>query len=486
MFKGREEELSALASLWDKSTSSLVTCRGRRRIGKSSLIEEFARRTADAFVVLEGIAPRKGLSDRQQRAHFCEQLSVFAQRRVRATSWILAFQALDAALPSTGRTVVLLDEISWMGAYNPDFAGILKIAWDRFFSKRERLVVVLCGSVSAWIAQNILNSTGFVGRNSLDLELGELPFPTCMELLGPLGRHLSVDERIDFLSVTGGVPKYLLEIHPEYSVEENVRRMCFMRNGLLFREFDETFASVFGRATASRRKALENLADRPVSVSEFAVRAHAPASGRISKILQDLQHAGFVGKDAGLNPMTGEPLRQERYRISDNYTRFFLKCIEPHRQSIEQGLFRFASLEQLANWDGIMGLQFENLVVGHKAELFPLLGLDRSLILSAAPYIRRPKSGEGLQIDLLIQTKKSFFVVEVKRRRRIPYEVVDEVERKVKLLPVPADKSIRTALVYSGELDRRIETDHGFDFIIPASRLVGGPENGRKEGEVVA
>ena len=53
-----------------------------------------------------------------------------------------------------------------MGAYNPDFAGILKIAWDRFFSKHERLVVIFCGSVSAWIAQNILNSTGFVGSDA--------------------------------------------------------------------------------------------------------------------------------------------------------------------------------------------------------------------------------------------------------------------------------------------------------------------------------
>lgn len=472
MFVGREDELSSLASLWDKSTSSLVTCRGRRRIGKSSLIEEFARRTADTFIVLEGIAPRKGLSDRQQRMHFCEQLSVFAHKRVRAVNWIAAFQQLDAIIPSNGRTVVLLDEISWMGAYNPDFAGILKIAWDRFFSKHERLVVVLCGSVSAWIAQNILNSTGFVGRNSLDLVLGELPFGKCMELLGPLGRHLSVNERIDFLSVTGGVPKYLLEIHPEYSVEENVRRMCFTRNGLLFREFDETFSSVFGRKAISRRKALECLAEGPLSVSEFAVRTHAPKGGRLSCLLQDLQHAGFVGSDAGLNPMTGEPLRQERYRIRDNYTRFYLKCIEPHRQSIEQGLFRFASLEQLPNWAGIMGLQFENLIVGHKNELFPFLGLDRSLILSAAPYIRRSKTGDGVQIDLLIQTKKSLFVVEVKRRHRIPYEVIAEVEQKVKRLSVPTDKSVRTVLVYAGELDPRVEADHGFDFTIPVSRLV--------------
>lgn len=119
-----------------------------------------------------------------------------------------------------------------------------------------------------------------------------------------------------------------------------------------------------------------------------------------------------------------------------------------------------------------MGLQFENLIVGHKNELFPLLGLDRSLILSAAPYARRSKAGDGVQIDLLIQTRKSLFVVEIKRQRRIPYEVIAEVGQKVKRLSVPADKSVRTVFVYAGELDPRIEADHGFDFLVPVSRLV--------------
>ena len=73
--------------------------------------------------------------------------------------------------------------------------------------------------------------------------------------------------------------------------------------------------------------------------------------------------------------MTGEPLRQERYRIRDNYTRFYLKCIEPYRQAIEQGLFQFASLEQLTNWSGIMGLQFENLIVAIGTSCFRFWGL---------------------------------------------------------------------------------------------------------------
>ena len=64
------------------------------------------------------------------------------------------------------------------------------------------------------------------------------------------------------------------------------------------------------------------------------------------------------------------------------------------------------------------------------------------------------------------------FVVEIKRQRRIPYEVIAEVDQKVKRLSVPTDKSVQTALVYAGELDPRVEADHGFDFTIPVSRLV--------------
>lgn len=471
MFIGREEELRELGLLWNKSTASLVTCRGRRRIGKSSLIDEFARRTADTFIAVEGLAPRKGLSDQRQRRHFCEKLSALAGRRIRAANWLEVFQRLDELIPATGRTVVLLDEISWLGAYNPDFAGYLKEAWDRGFSRHDRLVVVLCGSVSSWIAENILNGAGFVGRTSLDLELGEPPLRECVRLMGPMATKLSPLEKIDCLSVTGGVPKYLQEIHPEYSVEENVRRMCFTSNGLLFREFDEMFSSVFGRKAESRRKALCQLAARPLSVSEFATEVSRTASGLLSRTLKELCLAGFAGKEAGLNPMTGEPLRQERYRIRDNYMRFYLKYIRPNRVGIEQGLFRLASLEQLPDWEGLLGLQFENLVLNHCAEFLPLLGLDRSLVLSAAPYRRMDARGKGVQIDLLIQTKRMVLVVEIKRRRRISAGVVDEVREKVRRLRVPSDKSVRTALVYVGELAKTVEAEHYFDFVVDAAKL---------------
>ena len=158
MFIGREQELKDLDSFWGRDHGVLITCRGRRRIGKSTLIAEFASRSAHTFLPIAGLAPRKGMTDARQRRHFCEKLAEIGNRAYReADTWSKAFRQLDELLVDQGRTVVLLDEISWMGGYDPDFAGYFKEAWDEYLHKHANLIFVLCGSVSAWIAENILN-----------------------------------------------------------------------------------------------------------------------------------------------------------------------------------------------------------------------------------------------------------------------------------------------------------------------------------------
>ena len=98
MFIGRHEQIEALSQLWNKRTSSLVTCRGRRRIGKSTLIEEFARRTADCFINIVGLPPRKGMTDVAQRRNFCEELAEQIGSGVApAKNWTMAFKSLDEA-----------------------------------------------------------------------------------------------------------------------------------------------------------------------------------------------------------------------------------------------------------------------------------------------------------------------------------------------------------------------------------------------------
>jgi len=474
MFIGRNRELQELESFWGRDHGVLITCRGRRRIGKSTLIDEFASRTARNYISVSGLAPRKGMTDVKQREHFCETIAEYAERPVEyAPTWSQAFRQLDALLIHPGRTVVLIDEISWLGGYNPDFAGYLKTAWDKYLHKHAEMILVLCGSVSTWIAENILDSTGFVGRDSYDIDLKELSLKDSVTLFGPSGERMSTTEKLDILSLTGGVPKYLEEVRPELSVDENFRRLCFLPRSLLFREFNETFSGVFGAKVATRGRILRMLATKSQTTTDLAAQEEKTPNGGYVKALRDLQYAGFVAEESGLSPLTGKPLKETRYRVKDNYTRFYLKTIEPRASAIKDGLFEFSSLEQLNGWEGILGLQFQNLILNRVNDIFPHLGLEQSLVLSAAPYTQNATlRNKGCQIDLLIRTSRTLFVVEIKRKKQIGHDIIEEVAEKVRRLKYDKALSVRTALVYDGELAKSVPADRYFDFIVPAGTLL--------------
>lgn len=476
-FIGRKTELETLGRLWRKAEASFVVCSGRRRIGKSTLIEEFAARSGCRFLEIEGLAPDKRMTDARQREHFAAELAAQTGRPLpQAGSWPEAFAALLAAVKAGKgkRTVVFLDEISWMGGYDPGFAAFLKNAWDTGFSKCAGLVFVICGSVSAWIAENILKSKGFVGRVSLDLRVEEMPLADCAAFWGTAADRVSSADMLDLLSVTGGVPKYLQEIDPSLPAGENILNLCFTPEGYLFKEFDILFTDAFSRATDAKRGVLECLAGGPRTAEEIAEAIGGARNGHLTAMLTELREAGFVSADEGLNPDTGKPLRQVRYRLCDNYARFYLKCVAPRAVAVRKGLFRLAAPEQIPEWNAMLGLQFETLVVNHLGELAPRLGLGRALATSAAPYWRKAAKGRpGVQVDLLVQTRKSFCVVEIKRRERIGEEVEEEVRRKVSALGLPRGASVRTALVYAGRLAPAVEENGWFDFLVPAEALLG-------------
>ena len=135
MFFGRKDELRAFDRLWALPGASLAVCRGRRRIGKSSLVEEFARRSKVRFIKLEGIAPGENVDNRTQLEAFSRQLNEQCGIALPVPeNWFDAFAMLDKAIPRRANAVVLLDEISWMGKYDPLFPGELKYAWDNRFS----------------------------------------------------------------------------------------------------------------------------------------------------------------------------------------------------------------------------------------------------------------------------------------------------------------------------------------------------------------
>lgn len=475
MFVGRKAELERLQTLWNKSVASLVTIRGRRRIGKSTLVLEFAKRSKAKFIKLEGLQPVDGVGNTTQLAAFDRQLSRQAKGSwMPSTNWFDAFGALEKSLPKKGRVVVLLDEISWMGKFDPGFAGELKQAWDNWLSKRENLIVFLCGSVSSWIEKKIVKSKAFLGRPSMNLVLQELPLNECAEFWGRSVKRISTREMVDVLSVTGGVPEYLENINPALSADENIKALCFRSGALLVSEFEDIFNDTLDANLGTKRKMLYALSERKLTATEIADELHLENNGHVSDNLSELELAGFIVRDDGVNPATGKRSNLGKYRIKDNYTRFYLKYIEPKKSLIEKDALRFMSLEQLPAWNSILGLQFENLVISNLPALLCQIGLDNALITSASPYVQNKTARQqGCQIDLLIQTAKCAYLIEIKRRNVIDESVIDEVEEKMNRLKLKKGVSLRPVLVYEGNLSKRVSADAFFSHIISADLLLG-------------
>jgi len=475
-FLGRDEELASLKLLLQKQTSSIIAVRGRRRIGKSTLIREFCRRNELNFINIEGLPPREG----QGNVH---QLNNFVLKLARETGyecglpddWPTAFEALGRTISDSGWTVVLLDEISWMGKYDPDFSGHLKNAWDENWKHHEKLIVVICGSVSGWIKQNILDSAGFGGRFSRDIVLNELPLDLCVQFWGDRSAQLPPREMLDVLSVTGGVPRYLEEVLCGLSAEENIKRLFFHKDGPLFKEFDSLFNEVFGSTMLSKKAILKELSLGPKTCEEIAEALGVERGGGLSESLAELKLAGFVADDRGYNPETGKRARQGRYRLRDNYTRFYLRHVEPHEEEIRSGNYEPISLSMLPGWDSLLGYAFESLVVNNVRRLLPFLHLDGVPILSAVPFTKRggKSAGEGYQIDLCIQTRKAVYVVEIKRQNEIGEEVEDQVAGICGKIKIGSDVALRRVLVYDGHLKDVVLGNRYFDAIVSSRELLG-------------
>ena len=306
--------------------------------------------------------------------------------------------------------------------------------------------------------------------------LKELPLDLCVRFWRGREKRLASREIVDVLSVTGGVPRYLEEIDPSLSADENIARMCFAEDGPLFKDFNAIFSEVFGSTTLVKADILRRLAENgSATCSEIAERLGVERGGSLTRNLAELYEAGFVSRDDNINPATGRKAKESRYRVCDNYARFYLKYIEPHEDEIRGGRYGFGSLAELRGWESDKGFQFENLVANHAMALIPHLHLEGTTIRSAAPFVLKGKRGEkrGVQIDLLIQTSRLAYIVEVKRRFRIGREIEQEISDKVAAFPKRRGMSIRTALVYEGELDEAVARSGAFDIIIPFSRLLG-------------
>lgn len=475
-FVGREYELEALQSLTEKNAASLVVVTGRRRIGKSRLVEEFAaRHKRYETVFISALAPQPGVTPVAQRMAFAQQMQTAVQMPpVKHDSWLDLFVHLARAT-ARGRWIILLDEISWMGAREAEFLPMLKIAWDQHFKKNPRVILVLCGSVSSWLDRNILSSTGFVGRVSLNLRLGDLPMRDCNAFWGAAKDRVSARDKLKMLSVVGGVPRYLEEIIVSKSTEENIRRLCFRPEGLLLREFEQIFTDLFDRKGPAYKRIVRALADRHCTMPQLFERLGVRKGGVTSGYLEDLVSCGFVNRDYTWDVRKRRTSKLSRFRLKDNYLRFYLRCIEPNYRKIQDQRMAKTPVTAMAGWDSIMGLQFENLVLQSRSHVWDRCGLSPSEIEFEGPFFQpATKRKRGCQVDYLIQTQHGpIYICEIKStRHRISSEIEREMQDKINRLNPPKRCSILPVLIHASEVSESIQYGNAFAHVIDFTEVL--------------
>lgn len=471
-FVGRKNELKSLEGLLDKKTASLVVIKGRRRIGKSRLVEEFAKNKKALY--FSGIPPTAETTAQSQRDEFSRQLSEQLNvPKLKAEDWADLFGFL-ASQTKRRKIIIFFDEISWMGSKDSAFLGKLKLVWDMHFKNNPKLILILCGSMSSWIEKNIISSTGFLGRISLKITLEELSLPECNSLLELMGFKGSVQEKFMLLSVVGGVPWYIELINPKLTASENIKKLCFTQDGILVGEFKNIFHDLFGRRREIYKKIVEFLANGSSDYTNIANHLNYPSGGPLSEYLDDLETSEFISQDHTWR-LGGKESILRNYRLRDNYIRFYLKYIDSNINKIKRSHFQNISLSSFPGWESIMGFQFENLVLNNRTLIYEKLNLMAEEVIYDNPFFQtQTKKHKGVQIDYLIQTKfGNLYICEVKfSRNPITKSVIKEMEDKISALKYPKGFACLPVLIHINGVTAEVKNSGFFSKIIDFGDLL--------------
>jgi len=467
-FIGRKRELSKLKGLLARQLPRLIILKGRRRIGKSRLLLEFGKIVGRVHV-FTGLAPEEGITAQDQRYEFARQLDVeFGLKGLDCRDWGNLFWQLSQQTKS-GRVLVVLDEISWMATGDAKFLPQLQVAWESYFKQNTEIILALCSSISMWIDENLLSSTGFMGRQSLTMTLKELSLNECLEFWHGFNATISAQEKLLTLSVTGGIPRYLEEINPKLSAEQNIKNMCFSADGILFQEFNRIFSDLFNDKKSDYQAICESLALGATDAQTLYKRTDMKGGGDDYKLLKNLTLSGFISKDYTWHINSGKLAKIASYRLSDNYCRFYLKYILPNQHKIEADDYTDIALTALPNWSSIMGLQVENIVLNNRRLIKKALGLSQQEIICDNPFIQRATQRKiGCQIDYLIQTRfNTIYVCEIKYSRDpIQKTVIDDVQRKIDALNIKRNFSVRPVLIHCHQVSETVVESQFFSHII--------------------
>ena len=400
---GRKKEKAQLQRVINSGRAEFVAVYGRRRVGKTYLINE---------MIHDHVAFRNtGLSpyDRTRRVTLKEQLKNFhfsllrygMENIAQPKSWMEAFFMLEQLLEQKyngTRQVVFIDELPWMDTARSGFLTALETFWNGWGNSRHELWLIVCGSATSWMLDSLINNKGgLYGRLTCEIYLAPFTLRECEEFYRSRDITMSRYNIVQAYMIMGGIPFYMNCFTPSLSLAQNIDALFFDNKPKLGDEFNRLFNSIFDNADACM-SIVRTLGNRHGGYTreEIAKRIGCSPNGDLTKNLKALIASDFVFKYLPV----GYGKREEHYKLIDPFCWFWLHFME--NKQIRQSDYWQHHLQEseISAWRGIA---FEELCFRHIPQIKQALQIA-GVSSEESAYISRGEDGgrEGMQIDLII------------------------------------------------------------------------------------
>lgn len=332
MFVARERELALLENLYESGAFQMVPVWGRRRVGKTKLLNEFARGKARVrfFTARETTAREnlKGLS--AALAHWHEQGDAVGELRGDEPVYPSFEAALSAVFAEAQheRTLLVIDEYPYLASSYPGVSSLLQQLIDRY-KDTSKLMLVLCGSSMSFMEHQVLGKKSpLYGRRTSQLKLEPWDFCDAAKMLGTNDPF----RIIELYSLVGGIPLYLDQLDAHHDTEWNIAHSLLGQGRMLYAE-PRNFLMQEVSSPAPYVAIIDALAHgrtRPAEVAD----ATGIQSPNVQEHLRKLIELGVVRKDT---PAGKANKRQVIYSINDPLFRFWHSFVPRYEQAIDLG-----------------------------------------------------------------------------------------------------------------------------------------------------
>jgi len=430
---GREEEKKILTAALQSRDAELIAVYGRRRIGKTFLIRNHYHK--NIVFELTGIH-EASMKDQLRNFSLALQESMgIPVAPAPPDNWIEAFRQLSDYLKTReGKEpiVVLFDELPWLCTPKSGFLQAFGHWWNTWASRNRFVKVVICGSAASWIIRNIINDRGGL-HNRVTQRIRLLPF-TLAETERFLLHHGVKLDRYQVLQIymaMGGIPQYLKQVQKGESASQIIDKLCFTKNGMLKTEFDDLYQSLFAHAE-NHEKVVRTLSKKAKGMTraEIIEACGFTTGGWTTELFDELEQSGFITQYIPFD----RTVRDAIYKISDEYSLFYLKFIEGARATGAGTWLRLSQTQSYTSW---AGFAFEAVCQKHVDAIKQALGIA-GVYTEASGWRHVPKKGDkGAQVDLLLdRADHCINLCEMKfsgSEFTIDKKYADELDNKIKV-----------------------------------------------------